>query len=106
MTVVVLTTFPVREGSVDEVARRFRETNRPLVADQPDWLGAWFTGDRERSEITNIALWKDAASYERLRRSEAFQATMRQFADLFTGPPVVIINELLVEMRPSAADPP
>lgn len=100
MTVVVLTTIPVREGSIDEVARRFEETNPPLVADQADWLGAWFTGSRERSEITNIALWRSAESYEQLRRSEAFQATMSQFSDLFVGPPTVSINELLVEMEP------
>lgn len=100
MTVVVLTTIPVEEGSVDEVARRFEETNRPLVADHPDWLGAWFTGNRERSEITNIALWKSADSYERLRNSEAFQTTMKQFSDVLLGPPAVTINELLVEMKP------
>ena len=100
MTVVVLTTIPVAEGSVDEVARRFEETNRPLVAGEPDWLGAWFTGNRERSEITNIALWKSAESYEQLRASEAFQNTMRQFSDVLVGPPSVTINELLVEMRP------
>lgn len=100
MTVVVLTTIPVKEGSIDEVARRFEDTNRPLVADQPDWLGAWFTGCRERNEITNIALWKSAESYQRLRSSEAFQNTMNQFSDVFRGPPAVSINELLVEMKP------
>ena len=100
MTVVVLTTIKVKEGSVDEVARLFEETNRPLVADQPDWLGAWFTGSRDRSEITNIALWKSAESYERLRCSEAFQRTMSQFSDLLLGSPAVLINELLVEMTP------
>lgn len=100
MTVVVLTTIQVKEGAIDEVARRFDETNRPLIADQPDWLGAWFTGNRKRSEITNIALWKSAESYERLRSSEAFQATMSRFSDVLLGPPAVSINELLVEMRP------
>jgi quinol monooxygenase YgiN len=100
MTVVVLTTIPVKDGRIDEVARRFEETNRPLVADEPDWLGAWFTGNRERSEITNIALWRSSESYERLRSSEAFQDTMRRFADVLAGPPVVTVNELLVEMKP------
>jgi quinol monooxygenase YgiN len=74
--------------------------NPPLVAAEADWLGAWFTGNRERSEITNIALWKNAESYERLRNSEAFRNTMSQFADLLAGPPTITINELLVEMRP------
>ena len=100
MTVVVLTTFKVKEGAIDEVARLFEETNRPLVEGQPDWLGAWFTANRERSEITNIARWKSAASYERLRDSEAFKATMAQFAGMFLGPPVISINEVLVEMEP------
>lgn len=100
MTVAVLTTIRVKRGSMDEVARRFEQTNRPLVADQPDWLGAWFTGDRERSEITNIALWKSAEAYERLRSSEAFQSSMSQFSDVLLGPPAVAINEVLVEMRP------
>ena len=100
MTVVVLTTIKVKEGSVDEVARLFEETNRPLVADQPDWLGAWFTGSRDRNEITNIALWKSADSYERLRSSERFQSTMSLFSHLLLGPPSVLINDLLVEMNP------
>lgn len=58
MTVAVLTAISVKAEAVDEVAKLFEEKNRPLVADQPDWLGAWFTGNRDRNEITNIALWK------------------------------------------------
>lgn len=100
MTVVVLTTFHVKEGGIDGAARLFEETNRPLVDDQPDWLGAWFTASRERSEITNIARWTSAASYEQLRDSAAFKATMAQFAGLFLGPPTISINEVLVEMEP------
>jgi heme-degrading monooxygenase HmoA len=100
MTVVVLTTISVKEGSIDEVARLFEETNRPLVEAQPEWLGAWFTANRERSQITNIAYWKSAEAYERLRGSEAFKATMGRFAEMFVGPPSVSINELLVEMTP------
>ena len=100
MAVVVLTTIPVEPGSIDDVARRFEETNRPLVENQPDWLGALFTASRERNEITNIAHWRSAEAYERLRTSDEFKATMATFADLFAGPPTVSINEVLVEMRP------
>lgn len=100
MTVVVLTTIPVKQGAIDEVARLFEETNRPLVESEPDWMGAWFTASRERDEITNIAHWNSAAAYERLRNSDQFEATMAKFAHLFTGPPSISINEVLVEMRP------
>jgi heme-degrading monooxygenase HmoA len=100
MEVVVLTTVSVKEGSIDDVARRFEETNRPLVADEADWLGATFTANRERSEITNIARWRSAEAYQRLRDSDEFKATMAQFADMFVGPPVVSINEVLIEMTP------
>lgn len=100
MSVVVLTTIPVKQGAIDEVARLFEDTNRSLVQEESDWLGAWFTASRERSEITNIAHWNSAAAYERLRNSEQFKATMAKFADLFTGPPSISINEVLVEMRP------
>jgi len=104
MAVVVLTTIPVREGAIDEVARLFAETNPALVAGQPEWLGARFTANRERSEITNIAHWRSADGYERLRASDEFQATMARFADLFAGAPTTTINEVLVDMAPDDRD--
>lgn len=95
---VVLTTPRVEEGSSPELAALFDETNRALVTDHDDWLGAWFTANRHRSEITVIARWADPASYERLRSSEAFQQTMSRFAGRFTDPPSVSIDEIPVEM--------
>ncbi|HEV2069828.1 MAG TPA: antibiotic biosynthesis monooxygenase [Acidimicrobiales bacterium] len=100
MTVVVLTTIPVKEGLIDDVADLFEQVNRPLVEGQADWLGAWFTVNRERGEITNIAHWKSADAYRRLRDSDEFKAAMAKFAPMFAGPPNVSINEVLVEMRP------
>jgi quinol monooxygenase YgiN len=94
----VLTRVKVEEGSIDDLAQLFDETNRALVADHDDWLGAWFTANRDASEVTVIARWRDASSYTRLRESAEFQATMAQFARKFTAPPDVSINELLVEM--------
>jgi quinol monooxygenase YgiN len=100
MTVVVLTTIPVKEGSIDEVARIFEETNRALVEGHPEWRGAWFTANRQRNEITNIAHWESAEAYERLRASDEFKQTMTQFTELFVGPPNISINDLLVHMTP------
>ena len=100
MAVVVLTTIPVKEGSIDDVARLFEETNRALVEGRAEWLGAYFTANRERGEITNIAHWRSAEAYQRLRDSVEFKATMALFADMFVGPPVISINEVLVEMKP------
>jgi quinol monooxygenase YgiN len=98
--VVVLTTIRVKEGSIDEVARIFEETNRALVEGHPELRGAWFTANRQRSEITNVAHWESAEAYERLRASDEFKQTMEQFAGLFVGPPNVSINDLLVHMTP------
>ena len=95
---VVITTVKVQEGSIDELASLFDATNRDLVAGHDDWLGAWFTANRAASEVTVIAHWREASSYETLRDSEEFQATMAQFAQEFAGPPKVSINEILVEM--------
>ncbi|MFP5255376.1 MAG: hypothetical protein ACLGI8_05935 [Acidimicrobiia bacterium] len=67
MAVVVMTTIPVRPGVIDEVARLFEETNPALVADQAEWLGATFTGNRERSEITN----RESSRSRRPRRLSA-----------------------------------
>jgi heme-degrading monooxygenase HmoA len=100
MAVVVLTTIPVKEGSIDEVARIFEETNRALVDGHAEWRGAWFTANRQRSEITNVAHWDSAEAYERLRASDEFEQTMAQFTELFVGPPNVSINDLLVHMTP------
>lgn len=94
----VLTTVKVNEGSIDELAGLFDATNRELVAGHDDWLGAWFTANRATSEVTVIAQWRNAASYEALRGTEEFQATMAQFAQQFAGPPAISVNEILVQM--------
>jgi quinol monooxygenase YgiN len=72
--------------------------NRDLVAGHDDWLGAWFTANRSESEVTVIARWRDADSYEKPRNSPDPQAAMARFAEEFTGPPSVSVNEILVEM--------
>ena len=94
----VTTTVPVDPASIDELAELFDTTNRELVAGHDDWLGAWFTANRELAQVTVIAQWRDPAAYERLRDSPEFRATMARFAERFTGPPTVTINEVLVEM--------
>ncbi len=94
----VLTTVQVEPGSIPELAALFDATNRELVESHEDWLGAWFTADEARSEVTVIARWAKAESYGRLRESEQFQRTMSQFAKKFAGPPSTTINEILVEM--------
>lgn len=94
----VITTVEVEQGSIPELASLFDSTNRELVAGHEDWLGAWFTANHDRSEITVIARWADAESYERLRTSDEFQETMSRFAVKFAGPPSISINEILVQM--------
>ena len=94
----VLTTVKVNPESIDRLAALFDETNRDLVAGHDDWLGAWFTADRERGEVTVIARWRDPSSYRVLRESPEFQSTMARFAEDFVEPPRVSINEILVEM--------
>jgi quinol monooxygenase YgiN len=94
----VVTTVKVNPESIDRLAALFDETNPDLVAGHDDWLGAWFTADRERGEVTVIARWRDPASYRVLRESPEFQSTMARFAEDFVEPPRVSINEILVEM--------
>jgi quinol monooxygenase YgiN len=94
----VVTTVKVNPESIDRLAALFDETNRDLVAGHDDWLGAWFTADRERGEVTVIARWHDPSSYQALRESPEFQSTMARFAEDFVEPPRVSINEILVEM--------
>ncbi len=94
----VLTTVAVQPDSIDDLAALFDATNRELVAGHDDWLGAWFTVNRATNEVTVIARWRNADSYAALRNSSEFQATMARFAEAFTGPPTVSVNEILVEM--------
>lgn len=94
----VVTRVKVNPQSIDELASLFDSTNRDLVAGHDDWLGAWFTADRGAGDVTVIARWRDAESYERLRDSAEFQTVMAQFATAFLEPPVVTINEILVDM--------
>ncbi len=98
MLYAVLTTVKVEPGSIDELAALFDETNRDLVAGHDDWLGASFTANRKTSEVTVIARWRNADSYQQLRNSDEFKATMARFAKRFAGPPTVSINEVLLEM--------
>ena len=94
----VITTVNVEEGSIPELSALFDATNRALVAEHDDWLGAWFTANYDRSEVTVIARWANSDSYQRLRESDDFEEIMARFAAKFTGPPSVSINEILVEM--------
>lgn len=104
MAYAVITTVPVHDGSIDDLAQLFDETNRALVAGQDDWIGAWFTANRETSTVTVIAHWRDPDSYERFAASPPFQATMARFSDAFTGPPTTTVNEILVDMAAQDAD--
>ena len=70
----MVTRVKVRPGSVDGLAALFDSTNRGLVAGHDDWLGAWFTANRADNEVTVIARWRDARSYEELRNSTEFQS--------------------------------
>ena len=98
MAFAVVTRVKVRPGSIDALAALFDSTNRELVAGHDDWLGAWFTADRSEDEVTVIAHWRAAESYERLRNSPDFQQTMAGFAKEFVELPTVTINEILVQM--------
>ena len=94
----VITTVEVEPGSIPELATLFDATNRDLVAEHDDWLGAWFTASHETNTVAVIARWTDAASYQRLRSSPEFEQTMSRFASKFVGPPSVSVNEILVDM--------
>lgn len=98
MAYAVVTKVQVKPGAIDGLAELFDQTNRELVAAHPDWLGAWFTADRETNVVTVIARWTAAESYARLRNSDEFQTVMGRFAEQFAGPPEVSVNEILVEM--------
>jgi len=98
MTCAVVTSVKVEPDSIDALAALFDETNRDLVAGHDDWLGAWFTADREQGVVTVIARWREPDSYRALRDSREFQSTMARFAEAFLEPPRVSINEVLVEM--------
>ena len=95
---LVITTIAVESGSIDRLAELFDSTNRDLVAGHDDWIAAYFTANRSTNTVTVIAHWRQAASYEVLRSSAEFQSTMAKFAESFIGPPLVSVNEVLVEM--------
>ena len=98
MEFAVITRVDVAEGSIDRLAELFNLTNRELVAAHEEWLGATFTANRETSQVTVIARWKTASGYVTLRQSPEFQQIMARFGKDFTSPPVVTVNEILIEM--------
>ncbi|MGI9601321.1 MAG: antibiotic biosynthesis monooxygenase family protein, partial [Acidimicrobiales bacterium] len=91
MTYAVITTVPVEPGSIDELAELFDTTNRRLVEGHHDWLGAWFTANRDDNTVTVIAHWRSPDSYDQLRTSPEFAETMARFSSRFTGPPSVSV---------------
>lgn len=95
---VVMTRVKLREGTSDQVAEMFRNTNPELVKDELDWLSAQMIFDSQSSTVTVLASWKNAKSYQALNATPKFQSTMRKFSEFFAGPPEITTNELLVEM--------
>lgn len=95
---LVTTTVSVEPDAIDALASLFDETNRDLVAAHSDWLGATFSANRTTGEIRVIARWQDPDSYEALRTSDAYREAMALFAPSFTGPPEIVVTEVLVEM--------
>lgn len=63
---VVMTRVEIRQGTSDQCAELFRNTNPELVKDEVDWCGAQMMFDRETSTVTVLATWKNAQSYEQL----------------------------------------
>lgn len=94
----VTTTVLVSPDAIDDLAALFDETNRDLVATHDDWLGASFTANRKTGEIRVVARWSNPASYEALRSSDEYAATMARFAPSFRSKPDITITEVLVEM--------
>ncbi len=97
---VVMTRVKLKPGTDKICAELFEETNRALVQDEPDWLGARMIYDQESEIVTVLATWENAESYKRLSASPEFQKTMKRFGELFASPPEVSINNVLVEMKP------
>jgi len=97
---VVMTRVKLRPGTSEQCAELFRQTNRELIADPPDWLGARMIFDSETDMVTVLASWRDAESYKAMSASEDFKATMSRFAEFFAAPPDVSVNSVLVDMAP------
>ena len=95
---VIMTRVQLKPDSIDDVRRLFEETNPALVSEQPNWIKAAFTANRETNQVTVLAFWRNADSYQIFSKSQQFQQTMSQFGQFFAGPPDVTINEVLFEM--------
>ena len=95
---VVITKAIAKPGHLDTVAQLFAETNPALVSDQSDWLEAVFAADPDTNEITVLAFWANAESYQAFGSSDAFRSTMGQFALHLAGPPAVSVSSILVGM--------
>lgn len=95
---VVITKVRLLPGKIDTVRNLFEQTNPALVKGQGDWIEAKFTANREKHQVTVLAFWKDADSYDRFRNGDEFREVMAQFAPYFESPPEVTINEVLFEM--------
>lgn len=95
---VVMTRVQLKPGRIDEVRELFEETNPALVKDQPDWVEAKFTANREEDQVTVLAFWRDADSYREFSASEKFRRVMSEFGPHFAGRPEVTVNEILFEM--------
>ncbi len=95
---LVITTIQLKPGALDDGIALLQQTTPDLVADQPDWIGAEFTTDREGNTMTVIARWARPESYRTYAASDRFQRAMTDFAVYFEGPPQVRLVERLFQM--------
>ena len=95
---VIITTVKLKPGKIDLVRNLFEKTNPDLVKDQPDWLEAKFSVNRETERVTVLAFWRDADAYREFSSGDEFKYVMSQFGQYFAEPPQVTVNEILFEM--------
>lgn len=95
---VVITTVQLKAGKIDQVRDLFEKTNPDLVKDQPNWVEAKFSANREAERVTVLAFWRDADAYREFSASDEFKQVMSQFGPYFARAPQVTINEILFEM--------
>ena len=95
---VVITRAQLKPGKIEDVRDLFERTNPALVKGQTDWVKAKFTADRTADQVTVLAFWRNADSYQKFRATDDFQQVMAQFGPFFASPPEISINEILFEM--------
>ena len=82
---------------IKDAAKLFEESVIPLCKEKKGYKGAFFLGNHQTGENLPITLWETEEDMLDTEKSRFFQEQVFKFINLFEGPPIREVYEVIVE---------